>query len=251
MKELARQDRNGTRTTTDIERRYKLQQLDPTIEDVEDLKKKTVVDSHLSATSLNPVENKVITTALNNKVNTESGKGLSSNDYTSAEKEKVGNALLSTNIKAGSNITITRSGNDCTINAVMETIDMIYPVGSIYMSVNSTNPSTLFGGTWVEFGKGRTLVGVDTTQTEFDTVEKTGGEKTHTLTVSEMPTHTHNIRGRIDRYQGSGTVFREPYDPNDIDGERDNNISTYSTGGSQSHNNLQPYITCYMWKRTA
>ena len=74
--------------------------------------------------------------------------------------------------------------------------DQIYPVGSIYTSINATNPSTLFGGVWEQIASGRTLVGVDTSQTEFNTVKKTGGEKTHRLTESEMPVHSH-----------SGTVY--------------------------------------------
>ena len=72
--------------------------------------------------------------------------------------------------------------------------ETLYPVGSIYINASvSTNPSTLFGfGTWVEFGKGRVLVGVDTGQTEFDTLGETGGAKTHTLSINEMPSHNHN-----------------------------------------------------------
>ena len=67
-----------------------------------------------------------------------------------------------------------------------------FPVGSVFISVVSTNPGTLLGyGTWVAFGAGRMLVGIDAGQTEFDTVEETGGSKTHTLTTSEMPSHTH------------------------------------------------------------
>lgn len=61
--------------------------------------------------------------------------------------------------------------------AMQGIFNAIYPVGSIYMSVNSANPSTLFGGTWVSWGSGRVPVGVDATQTEFDVVEETGGEK--------------------------------------------------------------------------
>ena len=69
--------------------------------------------------------------------------------------------------------------------------DQIYPVGSIYTSINATNPSTLFGGVWEQIASGRTLVGVDTSQTEFNTVKKIGGSKTVALTVSQMPSHTH------------------------------------------------------------
>ena len=75
----------------------------------------------------------------------------------------------------------------------------IYPVGSIYISAVSTSPATLFGGTWVEFGKGRTLVGVDTSDTSFNTVEKTDGSKTHTIAVGNLPSHAHT-------YTPSGTI---------------------------------------------
>lgn len=71
------------------------------------------------------------------------------------------------------------------------TFDTIYPVGSIYMSVNATNPSELFGGTWVAWGSGRVPVGVDTSDSDFSTIEKTGGKKTHELSINEMPSHTH------------------------------------------------------------
>lgn len=123
----------------------------------------------------------------------------------------------------------------------------LYPVGSIYMSVNNTNPSTFFGGTWVSWGAGRVPVGVDTNDTDFATVEKTGGEKTHTLTVSEMPSHKHTVEAI-----GSGTTQQEltAFNVGTTSGI-DSYAGTDFTGGGQAHNNLQPYITCYMWKRTA
>ena len=70
--------------------------------------------------------------------------------------------------------------------------DQIYPVGSIYITANATNPSVLFGGTWEQL-KGKFLVGVDSSDTDFETSGKTGGEKTHTLTVDEIPSHTHDM----------------------------------------------------------
>ena len=128
-----------------------------------------------------------------------------------------------------------------------------YPVGSIYTSISSTNPATLLGvGTWVAFGAGRTLVGFDSTQTEFDTVEETGGSKTHTLTESELPAHTHNT---LSSYQnnveviGSSTVTITEADRSGENGDVD--LVTSSTGSNSAHNNLQPYITVYFWKRTA
>lgn len=124
----------------------------------------------------------------------------------------------------------------------------VYPVGSIYLSVSPTNPGTLFGGTWVEWGKGRVAVGVDAGQTEFATVEKTGGEKTHKLTTAEMPSHSHQID-----LVNEGTT--DSSDAWQIAQTTKHTYTTYTntktSGGDQPHNNLQPYITCYMFKRTA
>ena len=86
---LAKQDRNGSRVPADVERRYKLGVIEPTAEEVEKLKQERVVDSALSTTSTNPVQNKVITNALNNKVSRETGKGLSTNDFTDDYKDKI------------------------------------------------------------------------------------------------------------------------------------------------------------------
>ena len=77
----------------------------------------------------------------------------------------------------------------------------IYPVGSIKMTAENTNPSTYLGGTWVAWGAGKVPVGVDTTDTDFATVEKTGGEKEHILTTNEMPSHEHTTM--YDYYGGS------------------------------------------------
>lgn len=126
-------------------------------------------------------------------------------------------------------------------------VDKIYPVGSVYTSVNNVNPSSLFGGTWVSFASGRTLIGVDTAQTEFNTVQKTGGEKTHTLTTTEIPSHTHMMIGTRSIPEDSSGPFKTPWS----DGNPINLRSTGSTGGGQAHNNLPPYITVYFWLRTA
>ena len=138
----------------------------------------------------------------------------------------------------------------------------MYPVGSIYTSINSTNPGTIFGGTWIEFGSGRTLVGVDTNDNDFKPVEKTGGEKEHLLTETELPvvdsgviawhgqehgTHVYNIGTKwygtqvSGQYQTTGATSGA-YSYSNIG---------FRFGGGAAHNNLQPYITVYMWKRTA
>ena len=89
MKQLSRQDRNGTRNSEELRRRYQFKDIDYTKEEIEKLKTQIIIDDHLSNISTNPVQNKVITEALNNKVNKESGKGLSSNDFTDEDKEKL------------------------------------------------------------------------------------------------------------------------------------------------------------------
>ena len=130
-------------------------------------------------------------------------------------------------------------------------VDLVYPVGSIYMSVSSSNPSTLFGGVWAAWGSGRVPVGVDINDTPFDAVEKTGGEKTHTLTTTEMPAHTHNYANYIEPTLEAIEQGRESvWSANLLSIASPDYVST-STGGGGAHNNLQPYITCYMWKRTA
>ena len=227
-----------------------------------------------------------------------------------------------------------------------QVIALIYPVGTIFPTVNSVNPGTyLTGTTWELFGAGKTLVGVDTTDDEFNTVEKTGGQKeyvythahtinSHTLTVQEIPSHTHDMtHGHSDDFSvasngshthsfsdtstaagASGTARILGYDTESVSGDLSlsnksmilaypasgkswgyttlnlNDSHTHrvsgTTGSSGAHTHtlsggvdnwsgdtnpeggggghthtaenrslttplLQPYITCYFWKRTA
>lgn len=127
-------------------------------------------------------------------------------------------------------------------------LNMVYPIGSIYMSVNSATPATLFGGTWERFSKGQVLVGVNEDDTDF-AAGKTGGEKTHKLTVTEMPSHTHNQIFSLSA-NGFGDNGRSPMS-NNVTTTSQSGASITSTGGDQAHNNLQPFTTVYMWKRTA
>lgn len=124
-----------------------------------------------------------------------------------------------------------------------------YPVGSIYLSVNNINPSRWFGGTWEQIAKGRTLVGVDSNDTDFNIVKKTGGEKTHVLTVAEMPSHRHTLLYN-QNMPANNDVFIPYGSANNIRIGGDNK-AVENTGGSQPHNNMPPYFTCYIWCRTA
>jgi hypothetical protein len=122
-------------------------------------------------------------------------------------------------------------------------------VGDIHLSVSASNPGTYWAGTtWVAWGTGRMPVGRDTAQTEFDTVEETGGANTVTLTTEQMPSHSHNIVQA--GYTGSGSADKLMY--LSYPAGRTNWAGQLSnTGGGAAHNNLPPYIVCYMWKRTA
>lgn len=139
------------------------------------------------------------------------------------------------------------------------------------MSVNSTNPSTYYGGTWVLWGAGRVPVCINTSDTDFNTVEKTGGEKTHKLTQQEsgLREHTHELP--LSASSGTSTYTDVPFRAI-RGGQTDDKFRTglvtsnsnaangyYGTpkvsgtsdaNAINAHNNLQPYITCYMWKRT-
>lgn len=143
------------------------------------------------------------------------------------------------------------------------TLAQVYPVGSVYINAEvSTNPFQLFGfGTWVAFGSGRVPVGVDATQSEFNTPGKTGGAKTHTLTVAEMPSHNHDhyewLHNGVSDSGGVRYGFGYQRDTGTLIKTTSYNTSSAvpygngPTGGDGAHNNLQPYITVYMWKRTA
>lgn len=123
-----------------------------------------------------------------------------------------------------------------------------FPVGSIYLSVLDTNPSKWFGGEWEQIAKGRTLVGVDTSDTDFNTVKKTGGEKKHKLTKDELPPidiRTNYATPDQGGGYGSGLQYGT------TNGNSDNILVKNINNGNKEHNNLQPYFTCYIWCRTA
>lgn len=135
-------------------------------------------------------------------------------------------------------------------------IDRIYPIGSICMSVNSANPSTYLGGTWIAWGSGRVPVGVDPNDTSFDTVEETGGAKTHTLTAAEMPPHRHAMPRVNTSASDTGPGFTYTSSTKRTWASYSayyggSGTTAEAAGTTNAHNNLQPYITCYMWKRTA
>ena len=125
---------------------------------------------------------------------------------------------------------------------IEQAINAIYPIGSIIIRDDAENMSNFLGFTWEKVFAGRVLVGLDTSQTEFDTIGKTGGEKEHTLTIDEMPSHGHTVKYSGDAGTSVGVTAM---------GEQLGTSSSIvqATGGGQSHNNLQPYQVVAYWKR--
>ncbi len=168
------------------------------------------------------------------------------------------------------------------IKQILNKLKNIYPVGSIYMSVNNTNPTTLFGGTWEQIKDTFLLSAGDTYS-----AGTTGGEATHQLTSSEMPSHTHSFTTGTTSLTGSvqsnglnasegtgffntasGIISRNSagsgyYDNTDrvsldnmnnrltIDASHNHTGITNSTGAGNAHNNLPPYLVVYVWKRVS
>lgn len=158
--------------------------------------------------------------------------------------------------------------------------DAIFPVGSIRMTTSTTGATTFLGGTWVLWGAGKVPVGVDTSDSDFSTVEKTGGAKTVTLAAANMPSHNHALSsgtvtvtaadahthqaasGTYKVGSGSGSTYKYftnggttgPATTGSGGGHTHTATLSGNTGNKGSgtaHNNVQPYITCYFYKRTA
>lgn len=131
--------------------------------------------------------------------------------------------------------------------AVTAALQAMMPVGFVVTLGVSTNPATLYGfGTWTRI-QGRVIVGVSTTDTDFD-LNDTGGAKTHTLTVAEMPYHDHGTNGLVGLYNGSGYSHVAGNGSWNFGGMTP---AFYAQGGGAAHNNMQPYIAKNVWERTA
>lgn len=142
-------------------------------------------------------------------------------------------------------------------------LSIFFPIGTVYITEDSGfNPNISWGGTWVAHGPGRVIVGYDATQTEFDTAGETGGAKTVALTAANNGPHGHFVFNDIDDTSGNVTATQSANrartsGSTDVEyaiqgTEIDATIGLTSESGSGTpHNNLQPYIVCFRWKRTA
>lgn len=136
------------------------------------------------------------------------------------------------------------TNQNCSLTTI---VDIIYPIGSIYLSINPTPPQQLFGGEWEQI-KDRFLLSAGDTYAAGNA----GGEATHTLTVGEMPSHHHQymrqkaLNAETDM-PDDGTVYASSTAISAFK----RTVNTYNTGGGAAHNNMPPYLTVYMWKRTA
>lgn len=122
-------------------------------------------------------------------------------------------------------------------------IDLVYPIGSIYVSLSDVSPAVFIGGTWEQI-KDRFILAAGDTYAAGDT----GGEATHTLSENEMPSHYHSIQNTGLAWfnaMGSGSNQMWYYAPGY------NQAVSYNTGGSAPHNNMPPYLTAFVWQRTA
>lgn len=136
--------------------------------------------------------------------------------------------------------TLSRGGAIDLDSLYSDVLNKVYPVGSIYISVNSTNPKDIFGGAWEQL-KDRFLLGCGS-----KTNGATGGEEFHILTVDEMPSHQHAL------YFGWGAGNTgSSWARTDQNSPGNSWTPTQATGGSQGHNTMPPYLAVYMWKRVS
>ena len=135
-------------------------------------------------------------------------------------------------------------------NGIAELYNAIFPVGQIVIKGDNEDYTNWLGFTWERTAVGKVLVGIDSTDTDFNTIGKTSGEKTHTLKLQEMPKHTHNLKtgARTNAWTEPNYAISYQYQAASAIVSSE---GMESSGSSQPHNNLQPYQVVAYWKRIA
>lgn len=220
---------------------------------------KTTVDSALSTTSTNPVQNKAVKAALDSKLNTSggtltgnlTGQYLTGTWLQTTDATDLGSTPSKVAVLDGSGLVYSRTLAELKSDIGVDTatlVDLFYPIGSIYMSTDTTNPQSRFTGTYWLPIYNRFLLGAGDTY-KAGTM---GGEATHTLTRSEIPSHSH------DEYLGNdGGLDSAPSGysgwPNFAYTSNKTwwatGSKTSAAGGDGAHNNMPPYLAVYMWRR--
>lgn len=186
------------------------------------------VDDASSASEAYTVGSYIIHNGVRYKVTAAIAKGDAFNEGTNISKETVNNQIAELNTK---------------ITSLNADLAKQHPIGSVYISFDPTDPGTLYGGTWERLKDVFLLAAGDNYA-----AGSAGGEATHTLTVDEMPKHSHIVPTANANFVGQGVSnFGEYHGGNKWDAS----ISTQEAGGSQPHNNMPPYLAVHMWKRTA
>ena len=129
-------------------------------------------------------------------------------------------------------------------------LQLMFPIGSTYITQENVNPSEILGiGTWERFN-GKVVLGLDETDTDLDTIGKTGGEKKHKLTKNEMPSHDHIQYVNANPGTGGSAIRGDVSNEGSGMSKYEQGATTGATGGGQAHNNMQPYeVVGYMWIR--
>lgn len=209
-------------------------------------------------TNISDLVSKTDTTNTNVSINSSQIKTNQSNILTNTNKIGENSADIKTaksDISTAKSDIITAKSDIVSLKkTVDEMIDKIYPVGSIYLAMNTTNPSLLFGGTWERI-KDRFLLGCGDSYTSIGTY---GGEESHTLTVDEIPSHQHDSQNYFtgepqESYRSDTDKYFTPMAVKSGGGGTEATLkgAVMSTGGNKPHNNMPPYVTCYIWQRTA
>lgn len=141
-------------------------------------------------------------------------------------------------------LTTTQAGFALDARQARAILEAAHPVGSVYISLSAESPASLFGGTWERITDRFLLAAGDACA-----AGTTGGEASHTLTVSEMPSHTHTYLDAPHLYSERDTTAGSIICPNGSESANNMTYATGSAGGGAAHNNMPPYLAVYMWKR--